>query len=644
VTGGISDTLAEVDWEIWTGANGTGTRVFNSASQTTNDPNTGEALFTTPGTYQWTCPSGVTSVCVVAVGGGGGGGGGSTTTDGNGNSPGGGGGGGGGLGWKNNIPVTPGQTYTVVVGAGGIAGIRGSKGGDGGVSYFNTNGLVAGWGGDGGVYAAYAATGAASGGSYAGDGGGNGGAGGYQFNNVTAGGGGGAGGYSGTGGRAATNATGSSTAGQGGGGGAGYGSGNSSGSGGGGVGPFGQGSNGAASVSASTGGGGGSGGNNGTPAGGGSYYTAGQGASYGGGGGGASGAGNAGTAAAGGNGFVRIVWGSGRAFPSTNVTQSATGTVASTSATVNSNVLSNNTTYYPRVRHIGAKLGASAWSALSSFTVNYPLLPTVVGESWTGGYYAGDVTYGGKTYAIIVAPKATGEADKQQLQGNGQYSGNDNDSLLNTNNLAALNGAAAVWAKTLSIGGKSDWLVPSLAVMQVISNNLRPGGASTPAIFKTGGTEAFGTMNYWTSSPYNHVVDESYWDADTPIYETQTSTSEVGHSDFSGPIGEYYPINWSNRIKCGAGEGGPNNVDGPTFTQSGTSQIDGEPIGYWNVSWTCTVTSTEQVLVGWEPGDYHQVLTNYYDGWLWNFNSHSSGYTSKQNINRVRAVRLELRS
>jgi hypothetical protein len=31
------------------------------------------------------------------------------------------GGGAGGLGWKNNISVTPGQTYTVVVGAGGNA-------------------------------------------------------------------------------------------------------------------------------------------------------------------------------------------------------------------------------------------------------------------------------------------------------------------------------------------------------------------------------------------------------------------------------------------------------------------------------------------------------------------------------------------
>ena len=31
----------------------------------------GEAIYTTPGTYSWTCPEGVTSISVVAIGGGG---------------------------------------------------------------------------------------------------------------------------------------------------------------------------------------------------------------------------------------------------------------------------------------------------------------------------------------------------------------------------------------------------------------------------------------------------------------------------------------------------------------------------------------------------------------------------------------------
>ena len=53
----------------------------------------------------WTCPTNVTSVSVVCIGGGGGG-------NGGGFGIGGAGGGGGGLGYKNNISVTPGQTYT----------------------------------------------------------------------------------------------------------------------------------------------------------------------------------------------------------------------------------------------------------------------------------------------------------------------------------------------------------------------------------------------------------------------------------------------------------------------------------------------------------------------------------------------------
>merc|ERR1712093_660814 len=93
----------------------------------------GQEQWTTPGTYSWTCPDGVTSVCAVAIGGGGGGGGTATGA----NAAGGIGGTGGGLGYKNNISVTPGQSYTVVVGAGGASnGGVGQDGGDGQDSYF----------------------------------------------------------------------------------------------------------------------------------------------------------------------------------------------------------------------------------------------------------------------------------------------------------------------------------------------------------------------------------------------------------------------------------------------------------------------------------------------------------------------------
>lgn len=69
-----------------------------------------------PGTYTWVAPEGVTSISVVCIGAGGGGDAYQV----------GGGGGGGGLCYKNNHPVTPGESYTVVVGGGGNYGTGGS--------------------------------------------------------------------------------------------------------------------------------------------------------------------------------------------------------------------------------------------------------------------------------------------------------------------------------------------------------------------------------------------------------------------------------------------------------------------------------------------------------------------------------------
>ena len=136
--------------------------------------NAGQEEFLRPGTYNWVCPPGVTKVSAVCVGAGGGGY----------NSWANPAGGGGGLGWKNNISVTPGQAYTVVVGNRGQRST--SNGGD---SYFIGSGTVQGFGGKLNGQP----------GTYTGDGGGNGGSASHS-------GGGGAGGYSGQGGDTQTNA------------------------------------------------------------------------------------------------------------------------------------------------------------------------------------------------------------------------------------------------------------------------------------------------------------------------------------------------------------------------------------------------------------------------------------------------------
>jgi len=99
--------------------------------------------YSTPGTYTWTAPVGVTRIQVLVVGGGGGGGGGGTIYDGNG------GGGAGGVVYNSNFTVSPGTAYTVIVGAGGAGGAQtpSSRGTTGSNSSFST---ITAYGGGGG--------------------------------------------------------------------------------------------------------------------------------------------------------------------------------------------------------------------------------------------------------------------------------------------------------------------------------------------------------------------------------------------------------------------------------------------------------------------------------------------------------------
>ena len=162
--------------------------------------------------YTWVCPPGVTSVSVCCVGSGGNGNAGYNAT-----TTGAGGGGGGGLGWKNNIPVTPGVGYTVAAGDLNYNAGSAAQQENGAISYFISSGTVSGGGGYGNI--------TRTGGSYTGDGGGNGGTGGSGYNGYPSGpysetvGAGGAGGYTGNGGNGGS--TGSAGSGGGGGGGGG---------------------------------------------------------------------------------------------------------------------------------------------------------------------------------------------------------------------------------------------------------------------------------------------------------------------------------------------------------------------------------------------------------------------------------------
>jgi hypothetical protein len=252
--------------------------------------------FVTPGSYTWIVPQGIYSIAVTVIGGGGGGGRGSGAAT---------GGGGGALSWATNIPVTPGDSYAVQVGAGGqpnnggddsyferlspFGRIVAQGGGRGDLGAINTATLDGGVGGQGFSVSSLSGV---PGAIYGFNGGGRGG----TYNSANSGafgvhtGGGGAAGYTGAGGRGqGNNATFDNTnQGQGGGAAGGAITTSTGTRGGGGTNPYGEG------VSGLVPNGGGSGGSSTTTV---------QGGRYGGGGGAAS-SGNT----AGGDGAVRISW------------------------------------------------------------------------------------------------------------------------------------------------------------------------------------------------------------------------------------------------------------------------------------------------------------------------------------------------
>jgi hypothetical protein len=242
----------------------------------------GQQVFTSSGTF--TVPAGVTSICAVAVGRG------KDGAAGDGMSTAGRGGEGGTLSYTNSISVTPGESLTVTIAT--------STSGSTGETTLKRSSTVLLAARAGGQTSGQANVGTSFAGGTAPEPM-------YGYGS----GGGGAGGYSGAGGAGGIGGDGSAGSG-GSGGGGGSGSPGEYSGGGGGVGLLGAGSNGTAGSYSGGGGGGGSGGSSGASGG-----SGGAGGNYGGGGGGGAWDGGGGNGA---GGAIRIIWGAGRSYPSTN--------------------------------------------------------------------------------------------------------------------------------------------------------------------------------------------------------------------------------------------------------------------------------------------------------------------------------------
>jgi hypothetical protein len=168
-----------------------------------------------------------------------------------------------------------------------------------------------------------------------------------------------------------------------------------------------------------------------------------------------------------------------------------TGDVAGTAVTytVGVGVLNVTTTYFWRVRYKDVNGVYSSWSSATSFvTANAP--PTVIGQAYGGGYYAGQIVQGGTTYYLIVAPKSSGQATNRMWDQFNSFNGPSASQTLNNGPAASasMNSSqypAAFFCEGLTIGGYTDWYMPSRDELEVCYRNLKPGTSENSTSTRT---------------------------------------------------------------------------------------------------------------------------------------------------------------
>ena len=233
----------------------------------------------------------------------------------------------------------------------------------------------------------------------------------------------------------------------------------------------------------------------------------------------------------------------------TLVWSSINDTTNKTSITVPAATLVVNTTYYIAARYKGTTYGYGGYG-YCSFTTATSFLPTVAGQAYQGGFFAGKIVVGGSTYALVVAPKASGENTSRQWKTSNDTTAGTlslNDGLSNSNAMNNASHPAAQFCRALTIGGYSDWYLPSRDELEIVYRNCKldstvnrviasrvvtwgSGGyngidsngngynanslpvgtaytASNPttsvsAAYVTGGAEAFSTSYYWSSTGF----------------------------------------------------------------------------------------------------------------------------------------------
>lgn len=180
----------------------------------------------------------------------------------------------------------------------------------------------------------------------------------------------------------------------------------------------------------------------------------------------------------------------------------------------------------------------------------YSSTPPAIGDAYEGGFYYGQININGTVYNLVLSPRATGEVPASVYKNDALgFTGNTSTydgKLIQENMVAAgiANFPAQQAVMAMTIGGFSDWYIPSKLELEILYRNLKPNATLNVT---SSGANAYAvppTSNYSSGTPSRTAL------TDFRTTGTNYMTNDFYYSATQGPSGPLWVH--SKRFTTGA--------------------------------------------------------------------------------------------
>jgi hypothetical protein len=208
--------------------------------------------------------------------------------------------------------------------------------------------------------------------------------------------------------------------------------------------------------------------------------------------------------------------------------------------------------------------GAQQSTFMNQRSFGPPPLPAI-GSAYEGGFFAGQISTsadGVATHNLVVGPAASAQipgASSQWKTTNTATAGtsSDIDGPTNSSNMNNASHPSAQFCEGLTIGGFSDWYLPSKNELEVCYFNLKPStannntssGTNTNAVPSRGSNYTSGTPAQTSAAAFQSggseaFIDSFYWSS------TEASATEAWTALFDNGQSGAFSKTFSNRVRA----------------------------------------------------------------------------------------------